>query len=334
MGRYIIRRLLQLVLILWVISAITFFLFWATPANPALLICGKDCNTETVAQVNATYGFDDPLIVQYGTYMKGLINPNGRMIGSEGSERQCPWPCFGESYQNGIPVWDSIADAFPATFWLAMGAAILWLFGGVALGIVAALQKGKALDKLSVGLALFGVSFPTLVFGYLLLYLFIVKLQWLPFPDTANAALLTVGPGPWAQFYILPWITLALVFAALYTRLTRANMIDTLNEDFIRTARAKGLGERTVVFKHAMRAALTPIVTIFGLDLGGLLGGAVITEQIFSITGLGKFSIDSVLGNDLPAIMGVVLFAAIFIVVANIIVDILYAFIDPRVRLS
>ncbi len=334
MGRYVIRRLLQLVLILWVISAITFFLFWATPANPALLICGKDCNTETVAQVNATYGFDDPLIVQYGTYMKGLINPNGRMIGSEGSERQCPWPCFGESYQNGIPVWDSIADAFPATFWLAMGAAILWLFGGVALGIVAALQKGKALDKLSVGLALFGVSFPTLVFGYLLLYLFIVKLQWLPFPDTANAALLTVGPGPWVQFYILPWITLALVFAALYTRLTRANMIDTLNEDFIRTARAKGLGERTVVFKHAMRAALTPIVTIFGLDLGGLLGGAVITEQIFSITGLGKFSIDSVLGNDLPAIMGVVLFAAIFIVVANIIVDILYAFIDPRVRLS
>ncbi|HZO67617.1 MAG TPA: ABC transporter permease [Kribbellaceae bacterium] len=334
MGRYIIRRLLQLVLILWVISAITFFLFWATPANPALLICGKDCNTETVAQVNATYGFDDPLIVQYGTYMKGLINPNGRMIGSEGSERQCPWPCFGESYQNGIPVWDSIADAFPATFWLAMGAAILWLFGGVALGIVAALQKGKALDKLSVGLALFGVSFPTLVFGYLLLYLFIVKLQWLPFPDTANAALLTAGPGPWVQFYILPWITLALVFAALYTRLTRANMIDTLNEDFIRTARAKGLGERTVVFKHAMRAALTPIVTIFGLDLGGLLGGAVITEQIFSITGLGKFSIDSVLGNDLPAIMGVVLFAAIFIVVANIIVDILYAFIDPRVRLS
>jgi len=334
MGRYIIRRLLQLVLILWVISAITFFLFWATPANPALLICGKDCNTETVAQVNATYGFDDPLIVQYGTYMKGLINPNGRMIGSEGSERQCPWPCFGESYQNGIPVWDSIADAFPATFWLAMGAAILWLFGGVALGIVAALQKGKALDKLSVGLALFGVSFPTLVFGYLLLYLFIVKLQWLPFPDTANAALLTAGPGPWVQFYILPWITLALVFAALYTRLTRANMIDTLNEDFIRTARAKGLGERTVVFKHAMRAALTPIVTIFGLDLGGLLGGAVITEQIFSITGLGKFSIDSVLGNDLPAIMGVVLFAAIFVVVANIIVDILYAFIDPRVRLS
>jgi peptide/nickel transport system permease protein len=167
-----------------------------------------------------------------------------------------------------------------------------------------------------------------------LLFVFIVKLKVLPFPDTANAALFTVGPGPWLKFYILPWITLALIYAALYTRLTRASMIDTMNEDFIRTARAKGLAERTVVFKHGLRSALTPIVTIFGLDLGGLLGGAVITEQIFSITGLGKFSIDSVLGNDLPAIMGVVLFAAVFVVLANVIVDILYAFIDPRVRLS
>jgi peptide/nickel transport system permease protein len=196
------------------------------------------------------------------------------------------------------------------------------------------ITKGKLIDKLSVGIALFGVSFPTLVFGYLLLYVFIVKLQWLPFPDTANAALFTVGPAKWLQFYILPWMTLALVYAALYTRLTRANMIDTMNEDYIRTARAKGLDERTVVFKHGLRSALTPIVTIFGLDLGGLLGGAVITEQIFSITGLGKFAIDSVLSNDLPAIMGVVLFAAIFVVVANIIVDVLYAVIDPRVRLS
>jgi peptide/nickel transport system permease protein len=202
------------------------------------------------------------------------------------------------------------------------------------LGLLAALRKGKLVDKLSVGIALFGVSFPTIVFGYLLLFLFIVKLNWLPFPDTANAALFEVGPAAWLKFYILPWITLALVFAALYTRLTRANMIDTLNEDYIRTARAKGLGERTVVFKHGLRSALTPIVTIFGLDLGGLLGGAVITEQIFSITGLGKLAIDSVLSNDLPAIMGVVLFAAIFIVVANIIVDVLYAIIDPRVRLS
>ncbi|WP_410785085.1 ABC transporter permease [Kribbella sp. C-35] len=334
MGRYLIRRLIQAVFVLIVISAITFFLFWATPANPALLICGKNCNAETVAQVNATYGFDKPLVVQYGQYMQGLVSPGGRTIGSEGNERNCPWPCFGESYQNGIPVWNSIKDAFPSTLWLALGAAVLWLLSGVLLGLIAALRKGKFVDKLSVGLALFGVSFPTIVFGYLLLFLFIVKLKWVPFPDTANAALFTVGPVKWLQFYILPWITLALVFAALYTRITRANMIDTMNEDYIRTARAKGLGERTVVFKHGLRSALTPIVTIFGLDVGGLLGGAVITEQIFSITGLGKFSIDSVLSNDLPAIMGVVLFAAIFVVLANIVVDVLYAVIDPRVRLS
>ncbi len=334
MGRYIIRRLLQMILILWIISVITFFLFWATPANPALLICGKNCTVERVAEVNAAYGFDDPLIVQYGRYMSGLINPNGRELGTPGSQEHCPWPCFDRSLQNGVPVWDSIRDAFPPTLWLAVGAAVIWLVFGVLLGLLAALHKGKFVDKLSVGIALFGVSFPTLVFGYLLLFLFIVKLKWLPFPDTANASLFTVGPVKWLQFYILPWMTLALVYAALYTRITRANMIDTMNEDFIRTARAKGLGERTVVFKHGLRAALTPIVTIFGLDLGGLLGGAVITEQIFSITGLGKFSIDSVLGNDLPSIMGVVLFAAIFIVVANIIVDVLYAFIDPRVRLS
>jgi peptide/nickel transport system permease protein len=266
--------------------------------------------------------------------MQGLVSPGGRTIGSEGNERNCAWPCFGESYQNGIPVWNSIKDAFPATLWLALGAAVLWLLSGVMLGLIAALRKGRFIDKLSVGLALFGVSFPTIVFGYLLLFLFIVKLNWIPFPDTANAALFTVGPAKWLQFYILPWITLALVFAALYTRITRANMIDTMNEDYFRTARAKGRGERTVVFKHGLRSALTPIVTIFGLDVGGLLGGAVITEQIFSITGLGKFSIDSVLSNDLPAIMGVVLFAAIFVVLANIVVDVLYAVIDPRVRLA
>jgi len=334
MLRYTVRRLLQMVLILWVISVITFFLFWATPANPALLICGKDCTTERVAEVNADYGFDDPLVVQYGRYMSGLVNPEGRMLGSEGSQVKCDWPCFDRSLQNSLPVWNSMTDSLAPTVWLATGAAVIWLVFGVLLGLVAALNKGRWLDKLSVGLALFGTSFPVLVFGYLLIFVFIVKAGVLPFPDQENSSLLTAGPVKWLQFYILPWCTLALLYAALYTRLTRANMIDTMNEDFIRTARAKGLTERKVVFKHGLRAALTPIVTIFGLDLGGLLGGAVITEQIFSIQGLGKLSINAVLGNDLPVIMGVVLLAAVFIVVANIVVDVLYAFIDPRVRLS
>lgn len=334
MARYTVRRLLQMVLILWVISVITFFLFWATPANPALLICGKNCNTERIAEVNRDYHFDDPLVVQYGRYMSGLVNPNGRMLGSEGSQEHCTWPCFDRSLQNGVPVWDSMSSAIAPTAWLAIGAAVLWLVVGVLLGLLAALRKGKWLDKASVGLALFGVSFPTLVFGYLLIFVFIVKGGFLPFPDQANSSLFEAGPVPWMQFFILPWCTLALTYAALYTRLTRANMIDTMNEDFVRTARAKGLTERKVVFKHGLRAALTPIVTIFGLDLGGLLGGAVITERIFSINGLGKLSIDAVLGNDLPVIMAVVLVAAFFIVFANIVVDLLYAVIDPRVRLS
>ncbi len=284
--------------------------------------------------MNANFGFDDPLVVQYGRYMSGLVNPNGRDLGSEGTLDHCSWPCFDRSLQNGVQVWDSISAALAPTFWLATGAALIWLFFGVMLGLIAALRKGKWVDKISVGLALFGVSFPTLVLGYLLVFIFIVKLGVLPYPDQASASLFSAGPVNWFEFFILPWITLALVYAALYTRLTRANMIDTMNEDYIRTARAKGLGEGTVVFKHGLRAALTPIVTIFGLDLGGLLGGAVITEQIFSIQGLGKLSIDSVLNNDLPVIMGVVLVAATFIVFANIVVDVLYAFIDPRVRLS
>jgi peptide/nickel transport system permease protein len=334
MFRYIVRRLLQMVLILWVISAITFALFWAGPAEPAALICGKDCTTERIAEINQTYGFDDPLVVQYGRYMSGLVNPGGRTLGSEGNERECAWPCFDQSTNNGLLVWDLIRQAAFPTINLAIGASIIWLVSGVLLGIIAALRKGRLTDKLSVGVALFAVSFPTLVMGYLLIYVFMVKLSILPFPTPGNESLFTVGPVKWFQFFILPWLTLAFISAAIYTRLTRANMIDTMNEDFIRTARAKGLSERTVVFKHGLRAALTPIVTIFGLDLGALLGGAVITEQIFSIQGLGKTAIDSVLSNDLPIIMAVVMVSSMFIVVANIVVDVLYAFIDPRVRLS
>lgn len=334
MARFIVRRLLQMVLILGVISALTFTLFWAGPANPAQLICGKDCTVERVAEINKTYGFDDPLIEQYGRYMSGLVNPAGRTLGSEGNERHCPWPCFDQSISNGQLVWDQLTGAIGPTFWLATGAAIIWLLGGVFLGVTAALRKGTWVDRFSVGTALFAVSFPTLVMGYLLIFAFIVQLQVLPFPDASSTNPFEAGPLKFLQFYILPWLTLAFLYAAIYTRMTRTNMIETMSEDYIRTARAKGLPERTVVYKHGLRAALTPIVTIFGLDLGGLLGGAVITEQIFGIQGLGKTAIDSVLNNDLPIIMAVVMIAASFIVVANIVVDVLYAFIDPRVRLS
>jgi peptide/nickel transport system permease protein len=323
-----------MVLSIWVISVITFTLFWASGARPAREICNYHCTTERIDEINAAYGWDKPLVVQYGNYMSGLINPNGRVLGVEGSELQCDWPCMDRSIHSGQPVWDTIAGAFWPTFWLAAGAAVLWLWIGVCLGIVAALHQGRRADRISVGLALVGASFPTLVLGHLLYFVFIIKLQLLPAPEPGTTDLFAVGPGPWLKAYILPWITLALVQAALYTRLTRATMIDSMREDFITTARAKGMSEGRVVVKHGLRAAIAPIVTIFGLDLGTLLGGAVITEQIFGIYGLGRVSVEAVLGVDLPIIMGVVLFAAIFLIVANVVVDIAYAVIDPRVRLQ
>lgn len=333
MARFLVRRLLLMVFTVWVISVITFALFWASGARPAREICNYHCTTARIDEINQAYGWDKPLVVQYGNYMSGLIKPGGRVLGIEGSQEQCDWPCFDRSLHTGIPVWDSVSDAIWPTFWLAGGAAVLWLSGGVLLGVVAALRKGRRLDRLSVGLALAGISFPTLVLGHLLYFAFIIKLQLLPAPEPANVALSTAGPAQWLKAYLLPWITLALVHAALYTRLTRATMIDTMKEDFIMTARAKGISERRVVFKHALRAVSAPILTLFGLDLGALLGGAVVTEQIYGIHGLGTLAVDAVLGIDLPVIMAVVLLAAVFIVVANVLVDVGYALIDPRVRL-
>jgi peptide/nickel transport system permease protein len=331
---FIVRRVLQMVLTGWLISVITFALFWTSSARPAREICNYNCTTARFAEIDRTYGFDKPLIVQYGTYMSGLVNPHGRELGSEGTKEQCDWPCFDRSIHTGIQVWGSITEAFWPTFWLAAGGAVLWLTGGVLLGVTAALRRGEWIDKAAVGLALIGASLPTLVIGNLLYLTFVVKLQLLPNPDTSNYDLAGAGLSTWLKSYLLPWITVAMVYAALYTRMTRATMIDVMSEDFIVTARAKGLSETRVVYRHGLRAVLAPIITLFGLDLGNLLGGAIITEQIFSIYGMGRLTIDAVLGVDLPTIMAVVLVVTVFVVIANALVDIAYAFIDPRVRLS
>lgn len=334
MTSFIVRRLLQMVLTVWVVSILTFAAFWSSPVRPSREICNYNCNTARFAEINRTYGFDKPLVVQYGNYMSGLVNPHGRQLGTEGSKEQCDWPCFDRSIHTGIQVWGSITDAFWPTFWLAAGGAVLWLTSGVLLGVTAALRRGQWIDKWAVGLALIGASLPTLVVGHLLYLVFVAKLGVLPDPDAANFTLSAGGLGTWFKSYLLPWITLAMVYAALYTRMTRATMIDIMHEQFIVTARAKGLSETRIVYRHGLRAVLAPIVTIFGLDLGGLLGGAVITEQIFSIYGMGRLIIDAVLGIDLPVIMAVVLVSTVFVVLANTIVDIVYAFVDPRVRLS
>jgi peptide/nickel transport system permease protein len=247
----------------------------------------------------------------------------------------CGAPCLGYSFQYQSSVTALMVDRFSVTVSLAIGASILWLVAGVAVGVVSALKRGTLLDRASMLVALAGVSLPVYFTGLILLFLFTYGPDWLKwFPNAGTYVGFTDNPAQWAQNLVLPWVSLAFLYAALYARLTRANMLETMGEDYIRTARAKGLPARTVVSKHALRAALTPIVTIFGLDLGGLLGGAILTEQTFSLQGLGKLSIDAINKLDLPVIMGVVIVGAVFLVVANIVVDVLYAVIDPRVRYS
>ncbi|MEP6599331.1 MAG: ABC transporter permease [Actinomycetota bacterium] len=333
MARFLVRRFIALIALLIATSIVTFLLFFAGPADPAADSCGKSCSPERIAQAKVALGLDRPLVVQYLDYMKGLVA--GREMGPPSGRYHCDWPCFGRSFQDNQFVWDIIKRAIPYTISIAVGAAAIWLVGGVFFGIVAALNKGKWPDRLAVALSAVGVSLPVPLIG--LTFLWLIVGQWQLLPYTSNAITWPwTGGGPfnWMRNYFLPWITLALIYGASYVRLTRANMIETMGEDYIRTARAKGLPRRTVTLKHGLRAAITPIVTIFGLDLGGLLGGAVLTETIYSVPGIGKNAVQASFDGNLPVIMAIVLFAAFFIIFANIIVDILYAVIDPRVRLA
>lgn len=336
MFRYIVRRLLGAVVVVFIVSLVTFFLFAVGPkitgSSPAYLYVGKNPTPELVAAVEKAFGLDQPLVVQYWQYMKGIVVGREFSDGTAEGVRECPAPCFGYSFRYQAPVWDLIKDRFPVTLSLAVGAAILWLILGLGIGILSALKRGTLVDRVAMIIALAGVSLPVYFTGLILLYVFVYgPVRVLP-PPTYRP--LTEDPYAWFTALILPWITLAFLYAALYARLTRANMLDTMSEDYIRTAVAKGLPQRTVVGKHALRSALTPIITIFGLDLGALLGGAILTEKVFSLPGLGYLSIDAIAKQDLPVIMGVTIVAALFIVVANIVVDVLYGVVDPRVRLS
>jgi peptide/nickel transport system permease protein len=334
MGKFLIRRFVALIALLIATSIVTFGLFTIGPADPAADSCGKSCTAERIAQSRIALGLDKPLVTQYSEYMKGLVA--GREMGPPSGRYHCDWPCFGRSFQDNQFVWDAIKRALPYTISLALGAAIIWLVCGVALGIVAGLNRGKLVDRLAVGASALGVSLPVPLIGLTLILMVNTNWHWLPYTSGQAPAYPWDAGGPiaWLKNFALPWITLALIFGASYVRLTRANMIEVMGEDYIRTATAKGLPRRTVTLKHGLRAAITPIVTIFGLDLGGLLGGAVLTEVIYSLPGLGKTAADAVNNEDLPKILAIVLFAAFFIIVANIIVDILYAVIDPRVRLD
>lgn len=332
MVRYIIRRLLGAFLLLLVVSAITYFVFFALPTSPGDLTCGKNCTPARVAAINASLGLNRPVPLQYVSFLQHFFT--GTSVGGSGlgAAITCPFPCLGVSFRQYTPVSTLLAQYFPATVSITLGAGVLFLIVGVGVGVIAAVRRGKIADKGLMGLSLLFYSVPLYVLGLILQLVFIYKLGWLPSPGYASP--IGVGVVPWLQGMVLPWISLMLLYAAGYSRYMRGSMLETMQEDFVRTARAKGLPRFTVIMRQALRGAITPIVTLFGLDLGSLLGGAVITESIFNIQGIGLLSIRGISNVDLPVIVGTVLLAAAFIILANVIVDVLYAVIDPRVRLT
>ena len=334
MTAYIIRRVIAAIVLLLVVSAVTFAIFFLVPrlagqttTQLATQYVGKDANPASIAAVKKNLGFDLPLYEQYWHFLKAIFVGANYKFGPDAA--RCHVPCFGYSFKSHVEVWPNLKSRIPVTLSLAIGAAVLWVVSGVAIGVVSALRRGSFFDRLSMGTALAGVSLPIFFTGQLALVLF--SYQWGWWGDVQYVPI-TDDPLQWAWNLILPWVSLAFLYSALYARLTRAGMLETMSEDYIRTARAKGLPEPTVVVKHGLRSALTPIVTIFGMDFGLLIGGALLTEQVFSLQGIGNYAVGAVKDNDLPKILGVTMVAAFFIVVCNLLVDIVYAFIDPRVR--
>ncbi|WP_433649119.1 ABC transporter permease [Micromonospora zamorensis] len=327
MARFLLKRLFSATLTLFAVSVLTFLMFFALPRDPVSSICSKNCNPERLERVRDDLGLNDPLVSQYAGYMKGIVT--GRDLGSAQGGR-CDAPCLGWSYVTNEAVSDTIARVLPVTLSIVIPAAILWLLLGVGLGMVSALRRGTWLDRLAIGFSLTGASLQLYFVGAVLLLVFVYNLRLLPVPSYTS---LFDNPAKWASGLVLAWVALAFLFSAIYARLSRAQMLETLSEDFVRTARAKGLAKPKVYGRHALRAAITPVVTIAGLDVGGALGGTVITETTFGIQGLGRTAVDAVKAGDLPTIMATVLIAAVFVVLANVLVDLLYAAIDPRVRL-
>jgi peptide/nickel transport system permease protein len=322
MAAYIARRLIWVVFLLFVITLITFVIFSVLPSgDPAVARAGRQPTPELVATIRAQLGLDKSKPVQFINYIGDLLP----FVGHNGVY-------FGFSYQNNADVLPEILRRLPTTLFLTAGAVLLWLSIGIPIGVLSAVKTGSWMDRLAMGIALIFISAPVYFLGLVALYLFaddIGKFPILP----GNSAYNSAGTFPEkAEALIMPWCVLAAAFAAVYARFLRGNLIDTLQEDYIRTARAKGLSERRVVFRHGVRAAITPIVTLLGLDIGILLGGAILTETVFNIPGIGRYAFNAINNSDLPVIQGTVLVGAFFIVMMSLLVDILYAFIDPRVR--
>lgn len=329
---YLIRRLFAVIVMLMVITLVTFGIFFLIPkwtgSDPAAMFVGKQADPAAIEGIREKLGLGDPILVQFWHFLSGLFV--GRDYTGGGDVIHCDAPCFGYSFRTEQAVWPQLVEGLPVTLGLVAGACILWLIVGVSAGVVSALKRGTALDRTAMMVALSGVSLPIYFTGVLLLAIFdyglgLINGQFVEFGESASG---------WFQGMLMPWLALSFLYAAMYARLTRATMLEVLGEDYIRTARAKGLREPTVIGKHAMRSTMTPILTILGMDIGALVGGAILTETTFSLPGLGAAAIKAISDRDLPVIIGVTLITAGAVVVANLVVDLMYAVIDPRVRLS
>jgi peptide/nickel transport system permease protein len=314
MIRFLIRRILFGVLVLWIVTTGVFILFFVTSKDPAARFAGKSATPDTLALVRHRLGLDDPIPVQYWHFIERLLHGN-----------------LGYSFVTQAPVTSMIRQALPASLSLILGAAVLWLLAGVITGVISATRARTLLDRGITGVVLIGISMPAFIVALTLSYVLAVKIQI--FPQTGFVPIQD-NPVKWFQHLVLPWVTLALLQSAIYTRLTRGSLLDVLGEDYIRTARAKGLPERRVIYRHGLRSALTPVVTQAGVDIGVLIGGTLVTESVFGLQGIGQLTVQSLTNGDLPVIMAVVLIAAFFVVLGNLVVDIAYSFLDPRVRLS
>jgi peptide/nickel transport system permease protein len=314
MARFIGRRLAGMVAVLIAVSVLVFLLFSVIPSNPARQLAGKQPSAQLIENIEADWGFDDSLPEQYVTMM-------GKLFSGELT-----------TYTPEVPVVDTILEGLPATFSLAIGGAVLWLVFGLLLGYVSAVRANTWVDRLLGAVSVLGISIPVLLVGPVLLYLFAEALGW--FPNKGYVPL-TEDPAGWFEHLILPWATIAVVQVGFYNRLLRSNMLDAMNQDYVRTARAKGLPERQVRIRHVLRNSLIPMITVFGLDFASTLAGAtIVVEVIFSIDGVGGYLAQALKNLELPAIMGVTIYGAFLIVFINTLVDIAYAYLDPRVRIA
>ena len=331
MPRFILRRAYFAVLTLLLVSVVVYGVFSILPFDPAALTCGQKCTPQVIEANRIKLGFDKPLWEQYWLFLSGIFL--GRTYGAGSAEFTCPAPSFGYSFNENMCVTDMLKEALPITINLAIGAFIIWIIVGVGLGLLAANFRGRWPDTISTVFVLLGTSMPTFVTG--LFFLIYVTIKWKIVPLSLSGYIsLLDDPVKYFQYFILPWITLAILYAAFYTRFTRATVLETLGEDYIRTARAKGLTERVVLLKHTMRAALAPITTSAGLDIAGLIGGAIITESIFNLPGLGRMTLQAVYEFDLSVVLATTILAAAVVIIMNLIVDIAYGYLDPRVRMK